>query len=390
MLRARSGRPSSPRAIAQRRLHLQQVGIAPGGSPRRPRFLRARRDAVDGLAHDRDPRVAVAHESVEVALVQRAADPQRDAARLHRLRVAVDVAERQRRRVEGGRRVAPEHLAGRDRVGQQLTAPREVERLRRRTPRVATRYRRRDRADPATTRRASRPASRAARRAASGAIRMPVASRIRVVTAAIAASTVSGSSHGASGGVGNLPHEYVRRCCGPITTWSTTTIRSTPASSATRARSTKRCHSPSGKNEPKFGRPTVRVGRAVIDPGQSIATVTRRWMSRDDVPMRSSNSPGSTVHSCAASRPRTRTPVRRAATRPSSTRPGRATPWRRPSAPAADAATRRVEVGDVALHDLGAPRRSRVVTGTSSRTSVVPGVCTAVTSPMSNVVYERP
>ena len=39
----------------------------------------------------------------------------------------------------------------------------------------------------------------------SGAIRMPVASSIRVVTAAIAASSVSGSNHGADGGSGNGP-----------------------------------------------------------------------------------------------------------------------------------------------------------------------------------------
>ena len=39
-----------------------------------------------------------------------------------------------------------------------------------------------------------------------GAIRMPVASRTRDVADAIAASTMSGSNHGASGGTGNLPH----------------------------------------------------------------------------------------------------------------------------------------------------------------------------------------
>ena len=37
-------------------------------------------------------------------------------------------------------------------------------------------------------------------------MRMPVASRTRVVTAATADNIVKGSSHGASGGTGNLPH----------------------------------------------------------------------------------------------------------------------------------------------------------------------------------------
>ena len=40
----------------------------------------------------------------------------------------------------------------------------------------------------------------------SGAIRIPVASRTREVAPAIAASTVSGSSHGTSIGNGNVPH----------------------------------------------------------------------------------------------------------------------------------------------------------------------------------------
>ena len=40
----------------------------------------------------------------------------------------------------------------------------------------------------------------------SGAIKMPVARRTRAVADATAASTMSGSYHGASGGTGNVPH----------------------------------------------------------------------------------------------------------------------------------------------------------------------------------------
>ena len=80
---------------AHRRLHLQPVGIATRVDPGVTRALRARRDPLHGLAHDRDPRVAVAHEPVEVAGVQRARDPQRHTVGLTRLRVAVGVRERE-------------------------------------------------------------------------------------------------------------------------------------------------------------------------------------------------------------------------------------------------------------------------------------------------------
>ena len=54
---------------------------------------------------------------------------------------------------------------------------------------------------------------------------------------------------GASGGTGNLPHTYFS-VCGPMTTWSTTTMRSTPASSAARPSSTNRYHSSAAYSDP--------------------------------------------------------------------------------------------------------------------------------------------
>ena len=249
------------------------------------------------------------------------ADPQRHAAGLHRLRFAVDVAERERRRVERGRAcraTAPctqrACRSAADRAARSRGLPR-------RTPRAASRCRHRDRADPAhsTSSVAACFASSTAGR--SGAMRMPVASRTRVVIAAHRREHVSGSSHGASGGVGNLPHAYVS-VFGPITTWSTTTMRSTPASSATRARSTNRCHSPSGKNAPKLGRPTVRVGGAVMERrsvernGRVPADVARR---RTDAQLELAGFDHPVVHS---RHPRTRRRARRAAARPCVDSPG--------------------------------------------------------------------
>ena len=205
---ARRGRAARrrPRSIRSGACTCSAAGSRPAAATRRDP-ARAVGDVLEGLAHDRDPRVApLARCRSRLRACSVPADPQRHAARLQRLRLAVDVAERQRRRVERGRRVAPQHLARGERVVEQLPALRRSRGPARRTPRAASRCRRRGRAGRRDiwSSVAACLASNAAGR--SGAMRMPVASRTRVVTAAIAASTISGSNHGASGGTGNLPH----------------------------------------------------------------------------------------------------------------------------------------------------------------------------------------
>ena len=53
-----------------------------------------------------------------------------------------------------------------------------------------------------------------------------------------------------------------------------------------------------GRTSPKFGEPDGERGRGITG-GHVDRQRDARRMSRDDVPMRSSNSPGSTVQSCA-------------------------------------------------------------------------------------------
>ena len=162
------------------------------------------------------------------------------------------------------------------------------------------------RCQPVPTPRSSRPCESTSSVAAcfasntagrSGAMRMPVANRTRVVAAAIAASTVIGSSQGASGGVGNLPQLYAS-VLGPITTWSTTTTRSTPAASAARARSMKRCHSSRRVERAEVRQPDGQRGCSRGSQATVIGMLRR--VSRDDGPMRSSKSPGSTTQSCCS------------------------------------------------------------------------------------------
>ena len=165
---------------AQRRLDLQPVGIAPGRLPRGARFLGAGRDAFDGLAHDRDPRVAVAHEPIEVALVQRA---RRSTAARRRAAPASVRSRRPRNESVGVSSAAgvSRHSALHAASVSVSSCPRCAK------SRPSASYS--SRCQPVPTPRSSRPCDSTSSVAAcfasstagrSGAIRMPVASRTRV------------------------------------------------------------------------------------------------------------------------------------------------------------------------------------------------------------------
>ena len=187
MLRGEIGPAVVARRDPQRRLHLERRRVAPGGGQRVADPARARGDAFDRFAHDRDPAVAVPHEPLQVARVQRARDP--ESARRRAARASA------RSRCRGTTASAMSNVAGVSRHSTRHAAsvsssswPRwsKSTALPRRTPRAASRSRRRGRRDRPTSGRASRPASRASAAGRSGTMRMPVASRTRVVTAAIA------------------------------------------------------------------------------------------------------------------------------------------------------------------------------------------------------------
>ena len=113
------------------------------------------RPDVDARRAPRDPSTTEPGDTANHVLVHRAADPDRHATGLRRLRHHVDLLESQQRRIECGARFTPQRLAHLEGVIEESCRDPRTRARQPRTPRAANRRRHQDRCVRSTTRRAS-------------------------------------------------------------------------------------------------------------------------------------------------------------------------------------------------------------------------------------------